>query len=458
MIKNQPIHRFVLLGFLCFSVFMKKLKQLVSNWSSLLTFLPSGLEESAIQNKAIIRKREVKSASDLLRLLFGYSILGLSLQDISVWALQTGIAKISDVGLLKRFQKSVSWLRSLISHKLLEKTSFKASANNSLRIRIFDASLMNRPGSKGSDLRLHAGIDLRRLQVDHLELTSFKKGESLTNFTFNSGDVALCDRGYSHRRGVFHVVNSGADVIVRMCWQNFPLQYPNGKEFDLFSELRKLKKMCYCDIPVETRAEVEIPAISGRVIAIRKDPESAERARRKANRDAKKKGKQVKKETLEACDYTFIFTTLGESIISAEEVLELYRFRWQIELFFKRLKSILDFDVIKAKSDQLCEALLLSKLLALLIIEETMGKCNIFFSEKEDQNRPVSLWRIIKSLYKCIACAIGLISDLKSWINIFTKVADRFKDRPRKRQSQSARAMALKPLESELKNKKEENH
>jgi Transposase DDE domain len=47
-----------------------------------------------------------------------------------------------------------------------------------------------------------------------------------------------------------------------------------------------------------------------------------------------------------------VFTTVPESEMSATEVLEHYRSRWQIELVFKRLKSILAIGHLPKYDDQ----------------------------------------------------------------------------------------------------------
>ena len=56
-------------------------------------------------------------------------------------------------------------------------------------------------------------------------------------------------------------------------------------------------------------------------------------------RESQRGGHQARVETLEAADYVFVFTTLADQI-APQAVMELYRGRWQIELAFKRLKSL----------------------------------------------------------------------------------------------------------------------
>ena len=72
-------------------------------------------------------------------------------------------------------------------------------------------------------------------------------------------------------------------------------------------------------------------------------------------------------ETLEAADYVFVFTTLGEEL-GAEQVLSLYRLRWQIELEFKRLKSLTQLGHLKKHDDQAARSWLQGKLLVALLV------------------------------------------------------------------------------------------
>jgi hypothetical protein len=48
-----------------------------------------------------------------------------------------------------------------------------------------------------------------------VEVTDKRGGETLCRFDWAPGELAVADRGYCSLRGVSHVVNSGADVLVR---------------------------------------------------------------------------------------------------------------------------------------------------------------------------------------------------------------------------------------------------
>lgn len=56
--------------------------------------------------------------------------------------------------------------------------------------------------------------------------------------------------------------------------------------------------------------------------------------------------------------------------VGAEQLGELYRLRWRIELAFKRLKSLLRLDRLPAHDKDLARAWIFSHLIAALLIED----------------------------------------------------------------------------------------
>src|SRR5438105_15052789 len=80
--------------------------------------------------------------------------------------------------------------------------------------------------------------------------------------------------------------------------------------------------------------------IEGGVGAIRKSEHAIQLALKKLRREASKKQKILQPETLEYAQYVIVFTTLPVISFQVADVLEWYRVRWQMELIFKRLKSL----------------------------------------------------------------------------------------------------------------------
>ena len=357
-------------------------------WPFLLTFLPADLESSAREAGALRRKRGVPSAEALLRLCLAYGYCGLSLRGTALWAREAGVADLSDVALLNRLRQAGPWLRHLVTQLLAERAALPSASVESetpLCLRLVDASAVSRRGSQGTDFRLHLLWDLRKQEMAAVELTSAAgagTGESLERFGAQPGDVVVADRGYGHRAGIHTLHQAGALLLVRCSEQTLPLQDRAGKPFDLLAVLRGLEGTQVGDFRVRTAPQgaeksPRTPAVAGRVVALRKSPQAAEAARRQVREQARKRGHTPDARALEAAEYVFLFTTLPEGVPAAL-VLEIYRFRWQIELAFKRLKSLLLLDELLAQDEHLCQAFLLAKLLAALLVEDLTHRYTAF--------------------------------------------------------------------------------
>jgi len=338
----------------------------------LLSLLPADLEASAKAWGALQRKRGVPSAQALLRLAFAYAYTGRSLRATATWAATAGVAHLSDVALLKRLRGAADWGGHLLAQLLVQQAALQRDRlPGGLQIRLIDATTVSRPGSRGTDYRVHLQFDLGTLTISAVTLTDASGGESLKQCPLAAGEWAVGDRGYAHRQGIAAATAAGAVVIVRLNWQNVPLQHREGAPFDLLAQLRGLQPGAVGEWAVQTApAKDGTPAVPGRLIALRKSPQVAEASRQKLRAAARKKGKTPDARTLEAAAYLFVFTTVQSAQLAAPAVLELYRFRWQIELAFKRMKGLLALDEMTAKDPALCRLFLCIKLLGALLVEQ----------------------------------------------------------------------------------------
>jgi len=325
------------------------------------------LEASARDKGALLRRRVIQSAETLLRLALAYCC-GLSLRQTSCWAHLQGLGKLSQVGVMKCLRRSAAWLEFLVVTKLAERAECRQIQG--LRLRLVDATTVSAPGSQGTDWRVHLGFDLGSLTIDAVELTGAEGGESLSRFQVGAREVLIGDRGYAHRRGLWSVRQAGGDFLVRSTWQNLPLQTLGGESFDLLRAARSLPEGEVGEFAVQTVATRKVPAMTARMIILRKSEEAAEQAREKIRKEARKKGRAVDPKTLEAAGYIFLLTSLPAAQLKASEVLELYRFRWQVELAFKRLKSLWDLGSVPAKDPDLARAYIYAKLLIAVLVED----------------------------------------------------------------------------------------
>lgn len=341
------------------------------DWPCFLSLLPADWEQQAKLTGAFRRKRGVPDAASFLRLLFAYGYCGLSLRLTVFWAALKGIADLSEVALLKRLRRARPWLGQLLAAKLAETARLPGRWPAGLRVRLVDATTASRPGSTGTDWRIHLGFQLQTLTVDQVELTSAQGGETFKRLPGRAQEITLGDRGYAQRQGIAAVTADGGWVVVRLNWRTVPLQHWDGRPFDLFAALRTLPAAQVGEWAVQTApASDGTPVVPGRLVALRKSSVATEAAQRKLHQEARRKGKTPDARSLEAAAYLVVFTTVPPALLSGPQILELYRFRWQIELAFKRMKSLLALDALPAKDPELCQTFLLTKLLAAVLVDE----------------------------------------------------------------------------------------
>lgn len=121
----------------------------------------------------------------------------------------------------------------------------------------------------------------------------------------------------------------------------------------------------------------------------------------KNGRGNKKRGKKLKKkegkkqikisdDTKFSHRYTFVATSLPKTF-TAEDILAIYRLRWQVEMVFKRYKSILGAGSVPVKTKEAAEAWINGKMMLALLIEKLISSADFPPLGKTEKNR--SIWR-----------------------------------------------------------------
>lgn len=347
-------------------------------WSLLTRFLPEDWRELASRHGALRRAREIKDADTLLRLLLLHVAAGLSLRQTVVRARNAKLASVSDVALLKRLRASEPWLRAM-TERMMKRTRYSAELSarwKGRRVRVVDATDIEEPGATGTSWRVHYCLQLPTLECDFFEVSSARGGETFRRLPVSARDVVLGDRGYAHREGVAHIVHHHGDVVVRLTRQTFPLLDAQAQPLEIVPTVRSLRE--HEPGQWDVSFEASSGRISGRLCAVRKSFVAAERAKARALAASRKKGKAIQQATLEAAEYVFVFTTLPDAEASASDVLELYRARWQIELAFKRLKSLLHAGHVPKYDPASARAWIQAKLLTVLLIERLIEEAGSF--------------------------------------------------------------------------------
>lgn len=354
---------------------------LPEEWEILRHWLPDDLNQRARETGFMQRARGLQDAECWLRLILMHVAGGLSLQQTVVRARELGLARVTGVALFKRLRKAERWLADLTRYLLSEHQRLLGvppPLRMPYRMRIVDATDIQEPGDTGTSLRVHYSLRLPELTCDHYELTDAGGGEKLGRFMFHPGELVLADRGYSHRAGVATVLEAKAEVLLRWNPATLPVEGPQGEAWALLPRLRALRAKEVGHWPVSFIWDGKRYGL--RLCARRKSRTQAECARRKALRKAaRNQSGPPDARSLELTQFVLVLTSVPEATLSATRVLELYRLRWQIELAFKRLKSLLAFGHVPKTSDQSAKSWMQAKILASLMIER-VALCGRFFS------------------------------------------------------------------------------
>jgi hypothetical protein len=264
-------------------------------------------------------------------------------------------------------------------------------AGRRVRVRLVDATTVRAPGPQGAEWRGHAVVDLEAGALAGLDLTDRHGAESLLRHPLEPGEIAVADRAHARRADVSRLLARGTDLVVRIGWRNLPLQTPDGAPLDLIGWLRTPPA-----VPAERAVRVATPTGTHplRLIAAPLPPEQAAAARRRVRQAARRKQQAVDPRTVLAAGFVLLVATLGPTDWPREDVLALYRCRWQIELLFKRLKSLWHLDRLRARDPDAAQAHILAVILAALLAGQVGSAAPIPLDAwLDDRRRPLSRWR-----------------------------------------------------------------
>ena len=347
------------------------------NIDELVQRLPEGYEQACFETKAIERVREIKTPLDLIRLVLIYLTGGHSQLEMSVIALQLGIADIADTAFLKKFAKCRSWLEWIIS-KVIPKPIVEYTCPKWFKeytITAIDASDVTEKGRSKRIFRLHYAIDIMKMCCLSFKLTAQKTGETLLNFNVQKGWLILADRVYGTLTGIEHCLKSEANFIIRLRHGAFKLYDHDGVEINLLERLQGVTSDTVKSFDVYVKLSGGLTKV--RICATKIPNDKLEALEKSNKRKASKKQRATSAEALLMTQYVVLITALPDTIPAAE-ITSLYRFRWQVEIYFKRLKSIIDFGNVPLRREDSIFTWLNGKLLVSILIEQMIGEVSFF--------------------------------------------------------------------------------
>lgn len=351
-----------------------------------------------------------------------YCVHDLSLKSCAGVFAQT-YGRLSDDAIKERLCKSINWIKSLLIHMF--KITHRQS-DDSLRFVIVDSTSIQERGADGATYRLHTAMDLWNLSLLEVVLSTRKVAESLQHHRFEKGDVVIADRGYSRTKTIFPVVDMGVEIVIRYN-PNSMLTYEkiiknDHIEFKQIDWQEKLNQNSNQPQVIEawmiggTKTEQKYYKVY--IHAFPRNEADAEQVRRKIKRQSSKRCAKnpPKAITLYLANWMLIISTLPPTRISAEQIKNIYQARWQIEIAFKRLKSILNIDKLRAKKgSMLAEVYLLGKLLYAVLLEKLIVQKFPHTALFEFWNeRPLSLWRPLTLIQNQVKAGLMALFPMRS--------------------------------------------
>jgi hypothetical protein len=346
-----------------------------------------------------------------MRLALMYGPGGLSLRGAAAAAGDVGLATLSDKAVLGRLRKMADWLEFLLAQLLLQTRREADDTTPAGAMRLVDGTMIRGPA--GSNWRVHARYNPLSGCFDDLVLTLEKAGESVMRTVIGLGEMLITDRGYARVGDFKATLAAGGTFICRIGWRALRLRTLDGHPFD------PLAYLPVDDQPIEHRVRVHSLAQPLRFVIAQIPDAKVAKQRRRVARRAARSGHKITPQTTLAAGYLILVTALPDTV-SAATVVALYRMRWQIELAFKRLKSLGHIDKLPTAEPRLARAWLLAHLIAAVLTDQMAGQLAAASATKRPHanRRAASPWRLWQIARRILIAAILSVSRPRSRRNI----------------------------------------
>jgi hypothetical protein len=344
-------------------------------------FFPSGeIEQVAADTGLIERKRKLTGQLVATTLAFwagdtiGYSDLAA---DLAVNA----DVKVTKQALHTKLGKAEPFFQTLVTRALNSSASFLPrpvaalpgigdifiSDASTLALRSKLAAVLKGTGGSGpaASLKLHGLINMSRQQFARIALTdgktsdhSEKKAHSLI---LKESDLIIRDMGYFDIADLDGLQNSGRFFLTRIPLSIKAFADLAGDVIDVWSDIASSHRFV-----LDRQLKVGDEGFSTRLIALRL-PKAKAQERLAAAR--KERGRPLTKLEKTQARWNLFMTNLSVEQASVETLKALYAWRWQVELVWKALKSVLDIGSVKTAT---CEAVVLAYVWARLLYAVVM--------------------------------------------------------------------------------------
>lgn len=341
------------------------------DWEVLLEELPRGWKKYAVECGAVQRLRGIRTLETVLRVLMVHVGGGVSLRTAVTMARSAGWGEVSAVALWKRLRAAERWFHGIIQAW----TSGRAGACGDEPVHLVDGTCVTEPGPTGSVWRIHYRFTLPTFECTAVELTDAHVGEGFKNFSVAPGEWLVADSAYARPPHIAYAVRHGARVIVRVPWKTLPLYDERGEVLPLLARARRLAPLGSTEqaARIRVKGSAQDTWVAGRVCIMKKSAQASKASRKRIIRETRRKtGRMPQPDTVEAAGYVMLWT--NDTAQPREKIFARYRCRWQIELSFKRMKSLMRISALPKYDPHSARAWLYGKLLLALWIERLIAR------------------------------------------------------------------------------------
>ena len=226
----------------------------------------------------------------------------------------------------------------------------------------------NQCRSKLASVKIQAIFELRSQSWLHFQLGALtdndQKASPLILSYLRAGDLVIRDLGYVVLKVWRHIAQQGAYFLSR-CRSDFAFFDPQSQQpIDL---LELLQDHCQIDIALLVGVQEQLPV---RLVALRLPAKLAAQRRRRARANARRDSSlRPTKRYFKLLDWTILLTNVTAQQLSAQQLVEAYSCRWQIEVLFKSWKSHFQLGKLPAANPIWVQIQLLAKLLAVALLQ-----------------------------------------------------------------------------------------
>lgn len=261
------------------------------------------------------------------------------------------------------------------------------------------------PGSGGSgsgaNVRIQFEYDLLSGKIVDLSLNAFNdqdaKNSTMTLDVINEGDLIIRDLAYMHIAALKGILRNLGHFLCRLQSKRRVYQLQGDKIIELdFAQtvkvmeefgIDKLEEKVFLDKALTLEVRLFIYLL----------PQEVYQARiRKAEQNARKKGRQLTKEFKTRCRLNLFITSAAKELINIDTAWKAYTLRWQIELGFKVWKSLWKIDKVKKVKKERLECYIWAKLFIIVLSWQTLWTINPILRKLDGKS--LSFYKASKTL------------------------------------------------------------